>query len=193
VRVTRPILVWSLLAAALGIPLVVAAFSPLLAWRGPVYIIAGFAGINALGLLLVQPLLIAGVLPGLEGRPGRRVHLWTGAALIALVVIHVGGLWIVSPPDMLDALTFTSPTPFSPFGVVAMWALFAVGVLVALRRRLSPRVWRRIHMALAAVIVIGVVVHAWLIEGAMETVTKGVLCAVVVAAAIRVMAVRLFR
>ena len=30
------------------------------------------------------------------------------------VVIHVAGLWITSPPDMIDALLFTSPTPFSP-------------------------------------------------------------------------------
>jgi hypothetical protein len=33
---------------------------------------------------------------------------------------------------MLDALTFASPTPFSPVGVIAMWAIFAVVLLAAL-------------------------------------------------------------
>jgi hypothetical protein len=46
--------------------------------------------------------------------------------LVVAVVVHVGGLWITSPPDMIDALLLTSPTPFSAFGVIAMWAIFAV-------------------------------------------------------------------
>src|ERR1043165_5196197 len=118
-------LIWAALAAAIGVPIAAAASSPLLTWRGPVYIIAGFAGILALGLMLVQPLLAGGYLPGLEAFRGRRAHRFTGAALVAAIAIHVGGLWITSPPDMIDALLFPSPTPFSPFGVVAMWAIFA--------------------------------------------------------------------
>ena len=132
--------------------------SPLLAWRGPVYILAGFAGIIALGLVLVQPLLIAGYLPGLSGYRGRRAHHWIGGALAVAVVIHVAGLWFTSPPDMIDALSFTSPTLFSPFGVIAMWAIFAVALLAAFRRRLALRTWRIVHMALAAVIIVGTVV-----------------------------------
>ena len=106
------------------------------------------------------------------------------------VVIHVGGLWITSPPDMIDALLFSSPTPFSPFGVIAMWAIFAVALLAALRRRLGlrPRTWRTAHMLLAIVIVAGSVVHGMLIEGTMETVSKAALCALVLAATIKVMA-----
>src|SRR5436190_22420133 len=111
-RLARVTLIWALLAAAVFVPIAAAAASPLLEWRGPVYILAGFAGIVALGLILVQPLLIAGYLPGLSGRIGRRAHLWSGSALVLAVVIQVGGLWITSPPDMIDALTFTSPTPF---------------------------------------------------------------------------------
>ena len=93
-------------------------------------------------------------------------------------------------PDMIDALTFTSPTPFSPFGVVAMWAIFAVALLASLRRRLGlrPRTWRIAHMLLAIVIVVGSVVHGILIEGTMETVSKAALCALVLAATIKVMA-----
>ena len=106
------------------------------------------------------------------------------------VVIHVAGLWITSPPDMIDALLFASPTPFSPFSVIAMWAIFAVALLAALRRRLGlrPRTWRIAHMLLAIVIVVGSVVHGILIEGTMETVSKAALCALVLSATIKVMA-----
>ncbi|MGB8431973.1 MAG: ferric reductase-like transmembrane domain-containing protein [Pseudolabrys sp.] len=186
-RLARVTLIWVALVAAICVPIAAAAFSPLLAWRGPVYILAGFAGIVALGLVLVQPLLIAGYLPGLSAYRGRRAHHWIGGAVVVAVVIHVGGLWITSPPDMIDALTFTSPTPFSPFGVFAMWAIFAVAFLAALRRRLGLRTWRIAHMTLAVVIVVGSVVHGMLIEGTMETMSKAALCALVLAAAIRVM------
>jgi predicted ferric reductase len=185
----RVTLIWAALAAAICVPLAAAATSPLLAWRGPVYIIAGFAGIIAMGLVLVQPLLMGGYLPGLSAYLGRRAHHWVGAALVVAVVVHVAGLWITSPPDMIDALTFTSPTPFSPFGVVAMWAIFAVALLAALRWRLGlrPRTWRIVHMLLVPVIVVGCVVHAILIEGTMETMSKAALCALVLAATIKVM------
>ena len=105
-----------------------------------------------------------------------------------MVVVHVGGLWITSPPDMIDALLFASPTPFSPFGVIAMWAIFAVALLAAFRRRLGLRTWRIAHMSLAVVIVGGSVVHGMLIEGTMETMSKAALCALVLGAAIKVMA-----
>src|SRR5262249_50217923 len=97
-------------------------------------------------------------------------------------------LWITSPPDMIDALLLTSPTPFSPFGVIAMWAIFAVAVLATLRRRLDPRTWRLAHMSLAVVIVVGVAIHAVLIEGTMETISKVALCALALVAIIKVMA-----
>src|SRR5262245_8359244 len=189
-RLARVFLIWAALAAAICVPIAAAATSPLLAWRGPVYILAGFAGIIALGLALVQPLLAGGYLPGLSAYRGRRAHHWVGGALVVAVVVHVAGLWITSPPDMIDALTYTSPTPFSPFGVTAMWAIFAVALLASLRRRLGLRLrtWRIAHMSLAVVIVVGSVVHAMLVEGTMETISKVVLCALVVGAAIKVMA-----
>ena len=183
----RVTLIWALLAAAIFVPIAAAAASPLLQWRGPVYILAGFAGIIGLGLLLVQPLLIAGYLPGLSAYRARRVHHWIGGALVVAVVIHVGGLWITSPQDMIDALLFTSPTPFSPFGVIAMWAIFAVALLAAIRLRLGLRTWRIAHMSLAVVIVVGTVVHGMLIEGTMETMSKAALCALVLAATMKVM------
>ncbi|MBR1282734.1 ferric reductase-like transmembrane domain-containing protein [Bradyrhizobium sp. AUGA SZCCT0177] len=189
-KLAKVTLTWAALAAAICVPIAAAAASPLLAWRDPVYILAGFAGIFALDLVLVQPLLIGGYLPGLSAYRGRRVHHWIGGALVVAVVVHVGGLWITSPPDMIDALLFSSPTPFSPWGVIAMWAIFAVAIIAALRRRLGlrARTWRVVHMPLAIVIVVGSVVHGILIEGTMETMSKAALCALVLAATIKVMA-----
>jgi len=188
-RSARAPLIWVALALAIGVPIAKAAGSEQLAWRGPVYILAGFAGIVALGLVLVQPLLIGGYLPGLSAYRGRRAHHWIGGALAVAVVIHVAGLWITSPPDMIDALTYTSPTPFSPFGVTAMWAIFTVAVLAALRRRLGLRLrtWRIVHIPLAIVIVAGSVAHCLLIEGTMETISKAALCVLIVVATVKVM------
>ena len=185
----RAVLIWAALALVLGVPFAIAATSPLLAWRDPVYIAAGLAGVVGMGLLLVQPLLAGGRLPGLAGRRGRNLHAWVGAGLVVAVALHVAGLWLTSPPDVVDALLFRSPTPFSAWGVVAMWAVLGAALSAALRRRLRlrPAVWRLWHMALAAVIVVGAVVHAMLIEGTMGTVSKAVLCAIVVAAAARAM------
>jgi predicted ferric reductase len=188
-RSARVALIWASLAVAICVPIALAATSDLLEYRGPIYTVAGFAGIIALSLVLVQPLLIGGYLPGLPGYRGRRAHYWIGGTLVVAVVVHVVGLWITSPPDMIDALTFTSPTPFSPFGVIAMWAIFAVALMAAFRRRLglAPRTWRIGHMLLAVVIVISSVVHGLLIEGTMETMSKAALCVLVVLAAIKVM------
>jgi predicted ferric reductase len=189
----RAILIWAALAAVIGVPLALAATSELIQWRTSVYIIAAFAGVAGLGLMLVQPLLVGGYLPGLSAYRARRVHHWIGGAIVAAVVIHVAGLWFTSPPDMIDALTFTSPTLFSHFGVVAMWAIFAVTVLAAVRRRLGLRTFRIAHMSLAAVIVSGTVIHGLLIEGTMETMSKAALCVLVVLAAIKVMTDLLLR
>ena len=187
---TRTFLVWAALTVALGLPIAAAAASPLLAWRDPVYIAAGFAGVIAMALLLLQPLLAGGYLPGLSAYRGRRIHRWVGASLVTAVVIHVAALWVTSPPDVVDALLFRSPTPFSAWGVIAMWAVFAAAFVAAMRRRLRLRLstWRRVHTSLAMVIVAGSVVHAVLIEGTMETISKTVLCTLVVIATVKVIA-----
>lgn len=182
------ILTWAAFGAAITVPIAVAATSPLLQWRGPVYITACFAGIVAMALTLAQPLLAGGYLPGLPGPRGRRIHRWVGGALVAVVTIHVAGLWVTSPPDVIDAFLFTSPAPFSVWGVVAMWALIAAALLAITGRRLRvrPKLWRLGHTALAAVAVLGSVVHAMLIEGTMGTASKAVLCALALAATLKV-------
>lgn len=181
----RAAVIWAALFLAIAIPLAIAATSDLLQWRGPAYIVAGLAGVIGLGLILVQPLLAAGYLPGLPILKGRQVHRWVGAALVVSVVVHVVGLWITSAPDVIDALLFASPTPFSVWGVLAMWAVFASALLAAIRfpLRLRPRFWRLAHSGLAIVIVTGTVAHALLIEGTMGTISKAMLCALALAAA----------
>lgn len=181
----RAALIWVALGLALAVPLALAATSPLLAWRDATYILAGFAGILGMCLLVLQPLLAAGDLPHVTTLRGRRVHRVVGGVLVAAVLVHVGGLWITSPPDVIDALTFASPTPFSVWGVVAMWAIFATALVALLRRRLGLRLWRRAHIGLGVVIALGTVVHALLITGTMETVSKIALSGLLLALAVR--------
>ena len=186
----RAILAWAVFAAAVGVPLAIAAASPLMQWRSPVYIAACLAGVVAMALVLAQPLLARGYLPGLAARRGRRAHRWVGGTLVAAVALHVGGLWVTSPPDVVDALLFRAPTPFSAWGVVAMWVLFAAALLAAAHRQLGirPRPWRLGHVTLAALAVVSSTVHALLIEGTMGMVSKAVLCALAVAATAKVAA-----
>ncbi|MEL6573991.1 MAG: ferric reductase-like transmembrane domain-containing protein [Pseudomonadota bacterium] len=181
----RAIGVWAALIGAMVVPLIVALQSPLLAWRDTIYIGAGFAGIIAMGGLLIQPLFIGGRLPGTTPFTGRRFHQIVGLCLVIAIVLHVGGLLITSPPDVIDVLLFRSPTPFAIWGVLAMWAMFATAILAALRRPLKfrPKVWRLAHTGLAGIIVIGTVLHAFLIEGTMGAWSKTALAACVVAAA----------
>ena len=175
----RELLTWSVLAVVLVAPIAIAATSPLLEWRGPIYVAAGLAGVIALALLPLQPLLATNRLPGLSAARGRRMHRWIGTALLGAVAAHVVGLWITSPPDVIDVLLLRSPTPFSLWGVLAMWALVGAALALAVRRRprFRGRTWRVAHAALAAVVVVGTVPHALLIEGTMGTVSKAMLCA----------------
>lgn len=181
----RAVLIWLALGVAVAAPVAVAASSPLLEWRQPVYIMAGLAGVIGLALMLVQPLLAAGYLPGLGPLRGRRMHRVVGGLLVLSVVLHVAGLWITSPPDVVDALLFMSPTPFSVWGVLAMWLIFATAVLALMRRRLGPKLWRRLHTSLVVLIVASTALHAVLIEGTMGTISKWALCALVLAATIK--------
>ena len=114
----------------------------------------------------------------------RKFHKWIGLALVAAVIIHIGGLWITSPPDVVDVLLFRSPTPFAIWGALAMWGVFMAAGLAAFRRKLAwrPIVWRRVHRVLVALVLLGTVTHAILIEGTMETLTKTALCLVMLIA-----------
>ncbi len=182
--IRRPWFVWGCLGLIACTAIAASAMSPLLAWRQPIYILGSFAGIVALALLLFQPLLMHRQVPGLTILQGRKIHRWVGVLLLLSVAIHVLALWLTSPPDVIDALLFRSPTLFAPWGVVAMWAVLISALIVAARRRIRFKTvtWQRLHRCLAVVIVVGSVVHAYLIEGAMETWSKWALCIAVIVA-----------
>lgn len=175
-------LIWLFLGAVIAAPVILAATSPLLEWREPVDILAGFAGIVAFALMVMQPLLAAGLLPGVALGQGRRVHRLLGSAIVLGVILHVGALWITSPPDVIDALLLVSPTPFSDYGVMAMWALIGAAVLAVFRRRLKLSLWRLGHTALVTIAVLGTVLHTLYVDGTMEVISKIVLCVVLLAA-----------
>ncbi|WP_380055502.1 ferric reductase-like transmembrane domain-containing protein [Falsihalocynthiibacter sp. SS001] len=187
---TRNLLVWATIIAAVFVPIITAAMSPLLAWRDPIYITGGFAGIIAMAFMLVQPLLARGQLPGFSVQRSRRIHRWTGLLLTLAVAVHVICLWITSPPDMIDALLFVSPTPFSTWGVIGMWAIFAAALVALLRKplRLKWRTTRTFHIGLVLVAVTASVIHALQIEGTMLTAPKIMLCALVSFAVLRAVA-----
>ncbi|QDY71661.1 ferric reductase-like transmembrane domain-containing protein [Qingshengfaniella alkalisoli] len=171
-------------------PVVLAVFSPYLNYRGTAYIVGGFAGILCLSLMLVQPLLPAGYLPLPMQISERRVHLWIGRAIVICVALHIGGLFITSPADTLDALLLVAPTPFSVYGIIAMWGIVATVFLVLLRTRfrMRPLHWKRLHNMLALIVVAATVLHAVQIEGTMERVSKWLLCMAVLVATVTAMA-----
>jgi predicted ferric reductase len=180
------VLVWCLVAAGMLVPVGLAAASPLQASREALWIFGGMAGVVALALLLVQPLLAAGLLPGPSLPDARRWHRWIGTTIVAAVILHVGGLYFYSPSDVTDVLLLVAPTPFAVYGVVGLASAVLTALLVALRSRLGFRyaAWRIAHNAVSAVVVVSSIVHALLIEGAMEIVSKAILCSLVVAATI---------
>lgn len=178
------LLLWLVLVAAVIGPIVVAATSPLLAGRDGAYILSGIAGVTALALLLLQPLLAGGYLPRLRVMQERRWHRWVGTGIVIAVLLHVAGLYVTSPPDTIDALLLVSPTLFSVYGVIGLWSLILTGVLVVFRLRMGLRygTWRIIHNGVAVIVVVSSVVHALMIEGAMGSVSKLILCVIVLLA-----------
>ncbi|MBH0236937.1 ferric reductase [Methylobrevis albus] len=172
------------------VPVAIAAASPLLAGRDAVWVAGGFAGIVALSLLFVQPLLASGALPGPQ-RLGW--HRLVGAVAVALAVGHVIGLYLYSPDDIMDALLLESPTPFSVYGVAGLVLLMVVALLGGLVRAVPrPVVARRVHSLVGLAAVVCAAWHAVLIDGAMEMISKLVLCAGAVGAAAHAV-VRLYR
>ncbi len=180
----RAALVWFFLAAAVCVPVVIAATNPLQSSREAMWIFGGMAGVVALALLLVQPVLVAGLVPEAPVLVMRRWHRWIGTVVVVGVLLHVGGLYLYSPDDTTDALLLVAPTPFAVYGVIGLWSAVLTGVLVAMRTKSGLRyaIWRVVHNVLSLVVVVSSIVHAILIEGAMGSVSKAILCALILAA-----------
>lgn len=180
----RQKLVWGIVAFVALVPLVAVGFSAQLAWRDPIYIGSGFAGVAALSLMLIQ-VLLAGRFKflGISPSAASRFHLILGQVLVLAVFAHVAGLYLTSPLDVVDVFLLRAPTVYSFWGLLALYALFATFLVAMFRRsvRLRPKTWRKIHGTLAAITAIGTVAHTVLIQGTMEPVSKGILCFAVLA------------
>ena len=164
-------------------PIIAAAFSPYLAWREPIYILAGFAGIIGMCLLLMQPRTGGALVAGAVARDQPPLAQVVRSGPCRCYRDPCRRLWITSPPDVVDALLFVSATPFSAWGVIAMWAGFGAAALGIFRQRLNTAVQGLAAgscRSLATVTILGSVIHALLIEGTMEVMTKFALCVLVV-------------
>ncbi|CAA9463366.1 MAG: hypothetical protein AVDCRST_MAG02-2762 [uncultured Rubrobacteraceae bacterium] len=96
-------------------------------------------------------------------------HRAIALAVIGLVLLHVGALFVYSPGDALFALTPAAPT-HSRLGVLALVCLALTAALALGRRRLGlgrPE-WRALHLALAVAILGTAFAHAVLIQGALD-------------------------
>lgn len=180
---------WGLLAACVLFPLGIAVANPLQATRDALWILGGLSGVVALALLLAQPLLAGGYLPGASMMASRRWHRWFGVIITATVCLHVAGLYLSSPADITDALLLVAPTPFSVYGVIGLVSVLLTAALVAIKSKSGLRYasWRIVHNALALVVVVASIVHALLIDGAMGNLSKAALCALILGATIIVL------
>lgn len=144
-----------------------AALSPLQAGRDLTWIAGGLTGVLALGLLVPQGLLATGWIT--TGPRQRRWHRRTAYLLILAVLAHVGGLYLYSPDDILDALLLHMPL-YSKLGVASLAALVLVAALAAARRafRRHPSGWRIAHGTLAALVAATAIGHTVLAWGALD-------------------------
>ncbi|KPH81976.1 ferric reductase-like transmembrane domain-containing protein [Bosea vaviloviae] len=174
----RRIAAWILVAAIACVPVLAAAASPLQRGRELLWIIGGMAGVLALSLLFLQPLLMAATPPLMQVRAGVTWHRRGGIAIVAMVAVHIGALYLYSPEDITDALLLVAPTPFSLYGVISLWCLVLTAALAATRRvlKIGYRPWRILHSVLAVAVVGASAIHAIQIEGAMEEYSKLAIC-----------------
>ncbi|KPF69713.1 hypothetical protein IP69_10205 [Bosea sp. AAP35] len=176
--------IWLLIALVAVVPIAAAAASPLLRGREWLWIAGGMAGVVALSLLFVQPLLMAAAPPLTAVRDRIAWHRWGAIAIVALVALHIGALYAYSPDDVTDILLLAAPTSFSVYGVIGMWCLILTVALTSTRRllRLGYKPWRIVHSVLAVALAGSSVVHAIQIEGAMEDYSKLAICLATLAA-----------
>src|SRR3712207_2738182 len=168
--------------AALAVPVVVvpaaiALTDAHLAAAPTALVISTLAASLAVSALALQPFLAA------LGGVRLRWHRVLGALTFALVLAHVGALYVVSAEDTLFALSPDGPTR-ARMALLATIALAVVVVLGAGRARLpvSTTTWRVLHAFFAVLVVVLGVGHAVLTDGALDGVGTPVLLALSAAA-----------
>jgi len=118
------------------------------------------AGALAVSALVLQPLLAR-----------RRIarHQILGAVAFALVLVHVGALFVEAPDDAWFALSPDGPTR-ARMALIATIALFGAVALGVLRTQLplGAGTWRVLHAYLAVVVIALGIGHAVLTDGALD-------------------------
>jgi predicted ferric reductase len=149
-------------ALVAGLPLVLALTDVHLTGAPAALVVSTATGALAVSALTVQPLLAA--------RLRRlRLHRALGAVALALVLVHVGALFVVSPGDALFAMSPDGPTR-ARMALMATVALVLVVALGVLRRRLpfGPVTWRILHAYLATLVILLGFGHALITQGALD-------------------------
>ncbi|MDP1849303.1 MAG: hypothetical protein Q8K79_16045 [Solirubrobacteraceae bacterium] len=153
---------------AVAVPLTLAVTDRHLAGASAALVVATATGTLAASALAVQPLLAR----------RRRItrHQILGSIVLALVLVHVGALFVESPEDAWFALSPDGPTR-ARMALFATLALFGVVALGALRTRLpiSAAAWRLLHAYLAVVVITLGIGHAVLTDGALDDAGTAVL------------------
>jgi predicted ferric reductase len=147
--------------ALLALPLAVALTDAHLDGQSAALVISTAAAALAVSALAIQPLL--------AGTGRLRWHRRLGAVALALVLLHLGALYLESPEDTLFALSLDGPTR-GRMAALATAALIAVVGLGVLRARLpmAGATWRILHGFLAALVIFLGFGHAVLTDGALD-------------------------
>lgn len=102
-------------------------------------------------------------------RSAWRSHWVLGSAALVLVLAHIAALWLLSPDDVLFAVSPDGPTR-ARMAVMATLSLVIVVSLGIVRRRsaLAPQAVRILHAFFAALTLLLGVGHAVLTDGALD-------------------------
>ncbi len=124
-------------------------------------VISTAAAALAVSALVLQPLL--------AGAGRLRWHRVLGAVALGLVLVHLGGLFVVGAEDTLFALSLDGPTRgrMATLATAALIAVVALGVLRA-RLPMAGATWRILHGFLAALVILLGFGHAVLTDGALD-------------------------
>ena len=169
-RVGRRRLLVAAAVVLVPLPVVLALTDAHLAAAPAALVVSTAAAALAVSALAVQPLL--------AGSGRLRWHRVLGAVALALVLIHLGGLFVVGAEDTLFALSLDGPTRgrMATLATIALIAVVALGVARA-RLPMSGPTWRILHGFLAALVVGLGFGHAVLTDGALDGFGTSVLLA----------------
>ena len=144
-----------------AVPVALALSDAHLAGASAALVISTATAAVAVSVLALQPLLAG------TGRVTR--HRVLGATALALVLVHVGALFVESPSDALFAMSLDGPTRarMALFATIALLAVVALGTLKE-RLPLATSTWRVLHAYLAVVVIALGIGHAVLTDGALD-------------------------